>query len=200
MAAGKIFKRKQDEDEGGNFEQPERQHGHRVGDEELQQRRQHQRNGKDQQRGEIGGRQDVLPETENKNREWNTGHGDERNAPGKKQAEPIPQIIHRLKQELADVALADVGGDLPVVFIDRRQHVHHGDEQVIKHHFRLGKTGGSSRAVPVRVNGLPQRQHGEERDETEQRAREIVEAIRQIALQPDVDDVEIFFHAAAREI
>jgi hypothetical protein len=47
------------------------------------------------------------------------------------------------------------------------------------------------------VNGLPQRQHGEERDETEQRAREVIEAIRQIALQPDVDDVEIFFHASA---
>ena len=46
MPAGDVFKREQDEDERGDFQHPERQHRHRVGDEELQQRRQDQRNGK----------------------------------------------------------------------------------------------------------------------------------------------------------
>jgi hypothetical protein len=50
MAAGEIFKREQDEDERGDFQHPERQHRHRVGDEKLQQRRQHERNGKGGQR------------------------------------------------------------------------------------------------------------------------------------------------------
>src|ERR1019366_42744 len=84
MAAGQIFKREQDEDEGGNFQEPERQHGHRVGDEKLQQRRQHQRNGKHQERGEIDGRQDVLPKTKNENHQRDAGHGDEGDASGKK--------------------------------------------------------------------------------------------------------------------
>ena len=49
----------------------------------------------------------------------------------------------------------------------------------------------------VLVNGPPQREHGEERNEAEQGPRQIIEAIRQVALQPDADDMEVFFHASA---
>ena len=42
VAAGKIFKREQDEDERGDFQNPECEHRHRVGQEKLQQRRQHE--------------------------------------------------------------------------------------------------------------------------------------------------------------
>ena len=42
VAAGEIFKREQDEDERRDFQNPERQHRHRIGQEKLQQRRQHE--------------------------------------------------------------------------------------------------------------------------------------------------------------
>src|ERR1039458_9716141 len=168
MAAGEIFEREQDENERGNFQQPERQHGHGVGNKELQQRRQHERNHKGGQRRPAGRPNHIIPETEYKNRQRHTRHGDERDAPGKKQAQPVPQIINRLEQELADVAFADVGGDLPVVLVHRRQHVHDADEQVVKNHLRLGVTAERAPLPFPGVDGAPERQHGEQRDETEQ--------------------------------
>ncbi len=195
VAAGEVFKREQDEDEGGDFQQPEREHGHGVGDEKLQQRGQHQRDGKRERGGEAGRRQDILPETKNENRQRHARHRHKRDAPGKKEAEPIPEVIHRLEQELADVAFADVGGDLPVVFVHRRQHVHDGDEEVIENHAGLGEAGLVAGAGVVRVNRPPERHHREERDEAEQRPREVIEPIREVVLQADVDDVPVFFHA-----
>ncbi len=197
MAARQVFKGKQDEDERGNFQQPERQHGHGVGNEKLQQRRQHERDYKGGQCRAAGRPDHIIPETENKNRQRHARHGDERDAPGKKQAQPVPQIINRLEQELADVALADVRGNLPVVLVHRRQHVHHGHEQVVKNHLRLGVTAERAPLPFPRVNGAPERQHGEKRDEAEQRPRQVIDAIRQVVLNPDADDVPVFFHSFA---
>jgi hypothetical protein len=45
-----------------------------------------------------------------------------------------------------------------------------------------------------RGDGAPERDHGEQRDEAEQRSRQVIEAIRQVALDPDADDVQVFFH------
>ena len=45
------------------------------------------------------------------------------------------------------------------------------------------------------VDGPPERQHGEQRNEAEQRARQVIDAIRQVVLDPDADDVPVFFHS-----
>ena len=45
------------------------------------------------------------------------------------------------------------------------------------------------------VNRAPERQHGKQRDETEQRPRQVIDAIRQVVLNPDADDVPVFFHS-----
>ena len=193
MAAGDVFKREQDEDQRGNFQQPEREHGHCVGDEELQQRGEQERERKNNRGRSARGKQKITAETENENRQRNECHHHERHAPGKKQAQPIPEIINRLEQELADVALADVGGDLPVVLVDRREHVHHGDEQVVKNRFRE-RPAGMLRAADL----PPEREHGEQRDEAEQRPRQVIDAIGQVVLQPDADDVQVFFHSRGK--
>src|SRR5580692_7491246 len=117
MAARQVFKRKQDENQRGNLQQPKRQHRHGVGNKELQQRRQQQRNRKNRQRRAIHRQHKISPETKDKNRQRHNRHHDEREPARKKQAQPVPQIIHRLEQKLADVALADVGGDLPVILV-----------------------------------------------------------------------------------
>ena len=46
VAAGEVFEGEEDEDERGHLQHPEREHGHGVGHEELQQRRQDRRNEK----------------------------------------------------------------------------------------------------------------------------------------------------------
>jgi hypothetical protein len=40
----------------------------------------------------------------------------------------------------------------------------------------------------------PERQHGKQRDEAEQRPRQVIDAIRQVVLNPDADDVPVFSH------
>ena len=135
-----------------------------------------------------------MPEAKNENRQRQRRHQDERQPPGKKQAQPIPQIIHRLEQKLVDVALADVGGDLPVVLVHRRKDVHHRDHQVVKNHLRLGESALPPGPPVAAVNRPPQRQHGEQRDEAEQRPRQIIEAVLQVVLKTDADDVQVFFH------
>ena len=196
VPAGEVFKREQDEDERGDFQHPEGQQRHRVGQEELQQRRQHKGTNEGGQGIAAGGPNKIIPETKNENGQRHPGHHDERDTPGKKQAEPIPQIIHRLEQELADVAFTDVGGDLPVVLVDSGEDVHDGHHDVIKNHLRLGVAGERPAVAVRRVDRAPERQHGEQRDETEQRSRQIIEAIRQVALNPDADDVPVFFQRA----
>jgi ABC-type antimicrobial peptide transport system ATPase subunit len=37
-------------------------------------------------------------------------------------------------------------------------------------------------------------------DEIEQRSRQVIEAIRQVVLNPDADDVPVFFHSLAGRI
>jgi len=197
MAAGEIFEREQDENERGNFQHPERQHSHGVGNEKLQQRRQHERNHKRRQRLAAGRPDHIIPEAENKNRQRHARHGDERDAPGKEQAQPVPQVINRFEQELADVALTDVCGNLPVILVHRREYVHHGHEQVVKNHLRLAVAAEHAPLPFPRVNRAPKRQHGEQRNETEQRPRQVIDAIRQVVLDPDADDVPVFFHAFA---
>jgi len=194
MAAGQVLEREQDEDERGYFQQPERQHGHRVGNKKLQQRRQHDGNREGRQSRATGRADKIIAEAENEHGQRQGGHGDEGDAPGKKQAQPVPQIINRLEQELADVALADVGGNLPVVLVHRRQHVHHGDQEIIENHLGRG-VAGERRPALLGIDGAPERQHGEQRDEAEQRARQVIDAVRQVVLDPDADDMPVFFHS-----
>ena len=151
---------------------------------------------RDQERheGRSGDRRDkIAAEGENKRRQRQAGHRHEGNAPGQKQAQAIPQIINRLEQELADIAFPDIRGNLPVVFIHRRQHVHHRHHEIIENHLRRG-VSGNRRPALLLINGEPERQHGEQRNEAEQRARQIIDAIRQVALDADADDVPILFH------
>src|SRR5476649_749508 len=54
------------------------------------------------------------------------------------------------------------------------------DEEVIENHAGLGEAGLVAGAGVVRVNRPPKRHHGEERDEAEQRPREVVEPIREV--------------------
>jgi hypothetical protein len=138
---------------------------------------------------------EIFSETKNEQGQRDGGHGGKGDAASTKQAKTVPEIINGLEEELADVAFTDVRGDLPVVFVDGGQNVYDGDHNVIKNHFGLSKAGERATRGLARVNGVPEGKHREQRDETEHGPRQIIEAVGQIILNPDVDDVPIFFHA-----
>ena len=75
-----------------------------------------------------------MSQAENENRQRHRRHGQISHAAGEEKAKPVPEIIDRFEQKLADVAVLDVRGDLPVVFIHGGQRVHDGDEQIIGNH------------------------------------------------------------------
>src|SRR6476620_7745252 len=62
LAAEEIFERINDENDGGNFQNPKRPHHQAVSDEELNEPRHHNRGGRQQVDERIGRQHDVLPE------------------------------------------------------------------------------------------------------------------------------------------
>src|SRR5256885_73275 len=117
MSAGEIFEGEQDENEGGNFQHPKRKHRHGVRHEKLQQGREHHGKQKQSEREPIRRQDEILAQAQNEKRERNRGDREVGDASRKEQAKSIPQVIDGFEQELADVAVLDIGGDLPIVFI-----------------------------------------------------------------------------------
>ncbi len=46
------------------------------------------------------------------------------------------------------------------------------------------------------VNGPPNVKHGHERDQPKERPHQEIEAIRQVVLNPDINDMKVLFHRA----
>ena len=110
----------------------------------------------------------------------------------KKKANPVGQVIYGFEQELADVAVLDVGGNLPVVLIDRRERVHDGDQQVIRDHGGQGIAGHFG--FLAAVNGLPEVDGGQERNERDGGAKEEIEAVHEHVLGADFHHMPVLFH------
>src|SRR5262249_43736522 len=92
-------------------------------------------------------RQDeVFVEIENKESQGHGGNREVREPAGNKQPETVGQVIDWLQQELADVAVLDVCGDLPIVLVNRSQGVNQCDQQVIGDHLgeRISSDGRAS--------------------------------------------------------
>ena len=68
-------------------------------------------------------------------------------------------------------------------------------EQVIGNHLRQREGGDGGVRAFAREDRPPEKQHGDQRDEAEQGARQKIEPVGQVVLNPDVDDVPVFVHA-----
>ena len=103
---------------------------------------------------------------------------------------PVREITHRLGEQRIDLAFANVGGDLPFVLCWDDQIADQNREQIIINH----------RAVIVAVQSAaallehrrPEKHGAGQRDQPEQRAQEIIPAIHERVLQPDVKDGGVF--------
>ena len=171
MPAGDVFKGKEDEDEGGNFQHPKGEHGHGVRGEELQQCGQEYREDKANERRHIGWKNQILAKAENKDTERNGGHEQINHAARKKQEQAVGKVIDGFDEELADVAVFNICGDLPVVLADGGEDIHEGDDQVIGGH--LGECiAADTAAVFAGVNGAPKIDGRQQGDETKNNAEQ----------------------------
>jgi ABC-2 type transport system permease protein len=134
LAAEKIFKRVNDEDDGRDFQDPEGHHGEAVGDEKLHERRHHHR----QAAVDIGQcmirQRNVAPEINKNEGDGRQGDYGVNETAAQKDAESIREITHRLGQERIDLTFANIGCDLPFVFGGRDEVADQEREQIIINH------------------------------------------------------------------
>src|ERR1051325_7063535 len=87
MAAGDVFEGVQDEDEGGNFQHPEGEHGHGVRGKELQQGGQKRGDKKPTQRAPAWRQNKIFTQAQNKNGQRTRSHSEVSQPAGKEEAE-----------------------------------------------------------------------------------------------------------------
>ena len=133
-----------------------------------------------------------MAQAEDENAHRDQRHRCKYNFAGEKQAQAVGHVIQRLEQKLADVAVLDVGRDLPVVLADSRQGVHDGDQQIIRDHAPQAVTANG--ALLPAIDGLPEVNGGQQRNQPEPGAKEEIDAVHQRVLKPNLDDMPVFAH------
>jgi hypothetical protein len=101
-----------------------------------------------------------------------------------KNAEAISEITHRFREKRIDLSLANVGRDLPFIFRGRDEIAYQKHQQII--------VNDRTVIVPVQAaaaffeNRAPQKNRARQRDQSEESAQDIIPAIYECVLQPDV--------------
>src|SRR5918996_343162 len=134
LAAKEIFERVNDENDGRDFQNPERHHRQAVGDEELNQRRHDHRNRREEISQRIVRQNYVVAKVNEDQRDRRKCHERVNESAAQENAEPVGEVTHRLGQQRIDLAFANVGGDLPFVFRWRDQVAHQEREQIVINH------------------------------------------------------------------
>ena len=195
MSARDVFESVNDEDEGGNFQQPEREEGHGVGNEELQEGGHREREDEQAEGLAVGRRNHVLALEVDEYGDGDRGDGDVDEPAGREKAKAINEVVDGLEEKLIDGAFADVASDLPIVLGDRGERVGDRDKEIVRNHPGKRVTGDVwITTLFAGVNGAPEINGGHQRDETEDGAEQKVRSINERVLNSDVDDVPVFFH------
>ncbi len=198
VTAGDVFEGELDEDEGGDIQDPEGEQGHHAGDDELEQAGEDDGEGEGEE-GEWGGGQgEVFAEEEEEEPDGDEGHDGVDGAAGKVEGEAVGEVADGADEELADVTVLDVGGDLPVVFGDGGEGVDEGDDQVVADHLGQGVTGDVSAIGLAGVDGFPEVEGAGEGDEAGGGPEQEVHPVHEGVLDPDQENVEVLAHAAGR--
>lgn len=198
VTAGDVFEGELDEDEGGDIEDPEGEEGHHAGDDELEEAGEDDGDGKGEEGERGGGQGEVFAEEEEEEPDGDEGHDGVDGAAGKVEGEAVGEVTDGTDQELADVTVLDVRGDLPVVFGDGSEGVDEGDDQVVADHLGQGVTGDVSAIGLPGVDGFPEVEGAGEGDEAGGGPEQEVHPVHEGVLDPDQENVEVLAHAAGR--
>src|SRR5437867_12850380 len=131
LAAQEIFERINDENDGGNFQNPKRHHRQAVSDKELNECCHQDRHGRKHIDHRIGGQHDVVSEINKDQRDRRQGDEAVNESATQKDAEPVRKITHRLREKRIDLAFANVSGNLPFVLCWYDQVADQEGEQII---------------------------------------------------------------------
>ena len=190
LAAEEIFEAVNDEDDGRDLENPERHHGKRVGEEKLDQSRHEERNERREPGHGVVRQNDETAEIEEDRGDRQDRDRGVNQPAAQENAETVAEITHRLGQEGIDLTLANVGRDLPFV-LGRRDEVADQDrEQVVVDHRTV--VVAAHAAAALAENRAPKEDGADQRNDPEDRAQEIVPAIDEGVLDPEIEDGEIF--------
>src|SRR5882724_807553 len=194
LAAQEIFERVNNENDGGDFQDPERHHRERIGDKELDERRHQHRQRREHVSHRVVRERDVVVEIEKNHRDRRQRDEGVNKPATAKNTEPVGEITHRLSQERVDLTFANIGGDLPFVFGRRDQIADQDREQIIIDHRAVVVAVES--AASLFENRAPQKNRTGERDQSERRAQKIIPAINERVLEPDVEDGNVLVDPA----
>ena len=112
---------------------------------------------------------------------------------------PVREITHRLREQRIDLAFPNVGGYLPFVLCWDDQVADQNREQIIINHRAVIVAVQS--AATLLEHSRPEKYGAGQRDQPEQRAQEIIPAVHERVLEPDVEDRGVLSdraHAPAR--
>src|ERR1700730_3067688 len=139
-----------------------------------------------------------MPEIKKDKRDRRQGDEGVNEPAAHKNAEPVSEVAHRFGQQRVDLALANVGCDLPFVLGWRDQIADQQREQVIINHRAV--VVAVQAAAALVINGAPEKNAAGQRNQTEERAQKIIPAIHERVLEPDVEDRDILvdLHTYAR--
>ncbi len=194
MAAGDVFEGEKNEDESRNFEDPEGEHRHGVGGKELERRGHNNGDEEAAERGPVWRQDKVFTQAQDEKREGNSSDGDVGDAAGEEEAEAVHEIIDWLEEKLADVAVFNVGCDLPIVFVYCGEGINDGDEEIIGDHLGEGVSADDGIGAFAFKDGAPDINDGDEWDQAKEGSGEEIEAVREIVLNADIQDVPVLFH------
>ncbi len=146
---------------------------------------------------EISKIHDVLAEINEDHRDWRQSDEAVNETATQKNAGAVREITHRLREQRIDLTFPNVSGDLKVVLCWDDQVADQNREQIIINHRAVIVAVQS--AATLLEHGRPEKHGAGERYQREQCAQEIIPAVHERVLEPDVKDGSVLGDLHGRE-
>src|SRR5687768_6070265 len=135
----------------------------------------------------------MLAMHPDKDRDGHGGaHGVNEPARGE-ETKPVSEVIDRFDEELADVAVLYVPGNLPVVLAKSGERIDDRQDEIVGNH--LAERVAAYRAGLGSIDRTPEGNNGKERHEAENHPEQKIHPINEGVLNANVNDVPVLGHA-----
>ena len=188
VSAEEVFEGVEKEDDGGNFQEPKREHREGVGDKELNERCHGGREREPEPGLGVDWKMDSSPQGPQNECDDRKCYCGVQEAARKEEAEAVGEMINRLGDQCADLSVANLCGDAPFVFGGRYEGVnnHRGDE--VQGHAVAAVRRQRRIALGVRgEHGIPESNGGEQWDDRYEAPQENVPTVDERVLKAETE-------------